>query len=96
MLPRSITTSNAPVERTLKSFAVNLNGNPSFASILNQARGEKIEVVLQQTNAAQPGTLTRHRIPSASKRRNQTVGKDAVAEVESLLNLWCADGVRVR
>jgi len=34
---------NAPVEKTLKSFAVNLNGNPAFGQILNQARGEKVE-----------------------------------------------------
>jgi hypothetical protein len=33
--------SNAPIERTLKSFAINLTGNPSFGAILNQARGEK-------------------------------------------------------
>ncbi len=83
--------SNAPVERTLKSFAVNLNGNPSFAAILNQARGEKIEVVLQQTNAAQPGTLTGTIVGLEAQK--QTVSKDAVAEVE-VLNLWCADGVR--
>ncbi len=83
--------SNAPVERTLKSFAVNLNGNPSFSAILNQARGEKIEVVLQQTNAAQPGTLTGTIVGLETQK--QTVGKDAVAEVE-VLNLWCADGVR--
>ena len=50
--------SNAPVERTLKSFAINLNNNPSATGILNQARGEKIEVVLQQTNTGQPGTMT--------------------------------------
>src|SRR5258708_2394447 len=49
--------SNAPVEKTLKSFAINLNGNPSFAGILSQARGQKVEVVLQQTNATQPGTM---------------------------------------
>jgi hypothetical protein len=83
--------SNAPVERTLKSFAINLNGNPSFSAILNQARGEKIEVVLQQTNAAQPGTLTGTIVGIEDKK--QPVGKDAVAEVE-VLNLWCADGVR--
>ncbi len=83
--------SNAPVDRTLKSFAVNLNGNPSFAGILNQARGEKIEVVLQQTNAGQPGTLTGTIV--GLEKQKQTVGKDAVAEVE-VLNLWCADGVR--
>src|SRR5262249_14599518 len=47
--------SNAPVERTLKSFAINLTGNPTFGGILSQARGEKVEVVLQQTNATQPG-----------------------------------------
>src|SRR2546421_2300546 len=50
--------SHDPVERTLKSFAVNLNANPTFSAILNQARGEKIEVTLQQSNATQPGTLT--------------------------------------
>ncbi len=50
--------SNAPVEKTLQSFAVNLSANPTFGQILNQARGEKVEVVLQQANAAQPGTLT--------------------------------------
>src|SRR5262249_57093807 len=49
--------SNVPVERTLRSFAVNLTGNPTFSSILNQPRGEKVEDVLQQT-AAQPGNLT--------------------------------------
>ncbi len=83
--------SNAPVERTLKSFAVNLNGNPSFTGILNQARGEKIEVVLQQNNAGQPGTLTGTVVGIETQK--QTVGKDAVAEVE-VLNLWCADGMR--
>jgi hypothetical protein len=83
--------SNAPVERTLKSFAINLNGNPSFSAILNQARGEKIEVVLQQSNAAQPGTLTGTIV--GIEEQKQPVGKDAVANVE-VLNLWCADGVR--
>src|SRR5262245_50323057 len=33
--------SNAPVEKTLKSYAINLTGNPTFSAILNQARGEK-------------------------------------------------------
>ena len=82
--------SNAPVEKTLKSFAINLNGNPSFGAILNQARGEKVEVVLQQTNATQPGTLTGTVV--GLENQKQAVGKDTV-EVE-LLNLWCADGMR--
>jgi hypothetical protein len=83
--------SNAPVEKTLKSFAINLNGNPSFGGILSQARGEKVEVVLQQTNATQPGTMTGTVI--GVETQHQPAGKDATVNVE-LLNLWCADGMR--
>jgi hypothetical protein len=82
--------SNVPVERTLQSFAVNLTSNPTFSAILNQARGEKVEVVLQQTNATQPGTLTGSVVGVETKKI--TVGKDVV-DVECL-NLWCADGMR--
>src|ERR1041384_8695500 len=32
--------SSDPVDRTLKSFAVNLTNNPSFGAILTQMRGE--------------------------------------------------------
>src|SRR5206468_10524821 len=34
--------SNAPIERTLKSFAINLSSNPSFAQILTEARGARV------------------------------------------------------
>jgi hypothetical protein len=83
--------SNAPVEKTLQSFAVNLSANPSFAQVLNQARGEKVEVVLQQSNAAQPGTMT----GAVMGVENQRVaaGKEPPVEVEQL-NMWCADGMR--
>src|SRR5205085_6408413 len=47
-----------PVDKTLRSFSVNLTGNPTFGEVLNQARGEKVEVVMQQTAANQPGTIT--------------------------------------
>jgi hypothetical protein len=82
--------SNAPVEKTLQSFAVNLSANPTYAQVLNQARGEKVEVVLQQSNAAQPGTMTGAIMGVENQR--QAVGKEAV-EVEQL-NMWCADGMR--
>ena len=82
--------SNAPIERTLKSFAINLTGNPSFGAILNQARGEKVEVVLQQTNANQPGTMSGTVV--GIEKQHVAVGKETV-ECE-MLNLWCADGVR--
>ncbi len=83
--------SNAPVERTLKSFAVNLTGNPSFGAILNQARGEKVEVVLQQANANQPGTLSGTVV--GIEKQHIATGKDNTVEFE-MLNLWCADGMR--
>jgi hypothetical protein len=82
--------SNAPVEKTLQSFAVNLSANPTFAQVLNQTRGEKVEVVLQQSNAAQPGTMTG--AVMGVEKQKVAAGKDAV-EVEQL-NMWCADGMR--
>jgi hypothetical protein len=82
--------SNAPVERTLQSFALNLQGNPPLAALLNQARGEKVEVALLP-NAAQPGILTGS-VVGVEKQR-QPAGKDGVVEAD-VLNLWCADGLR--
>jgi hypothetical protein len=82
--------SKDPIEKTLKSFAVNLTANPSFSAILNQARGEKVEAVLSQAAANQPATLTGAIVGVEHQR--VAAGKDAV-EVE-VLNLWCADGVR--
>jgi hypothetical protein len=79
--------SNAPVERTLRSFAVNLQGNPSFADILHQARGEKAEVALANAGAgALNGTII------GVERQRQQVNKEVVEQ--QVLNLWCADGMR--
>jgi hypothetical protein len=83
--------SQAPVEKTLQSFAINLTGNPGYGAILAQARGEKVEVTLQQGNAAQPGNVTGTII--GVEKQHQQVGKDSVVEVE-MLNLWCAEGMR--
>jgi hypothetical protein len=83
--------SNAPVEKTLKSFAINLNGDPALSNILGQARGEKVEVVMQQTNATQPGTLTGTVI--GMEEQKQQIGKDGAVNVQ-VLNLWCSDGMR--
>jgi hypothetical protein len=82
--------SRDPVDKTLKSFAINLHGNPSYGGILNQARGERVEVALQQGTANQPGTLTGTIL--GVEHQKQAVGKETV-DVE-LLNLWCAEGMR--
>ncbi len=83
--------SQAPIAKTLQSFAINLTDNPGYGAILNQARGEKVEVTLQQGNAAQPGNVTGSVI--GVEKQRQQVGKDSVVEVE-MLNLWCAEGMR--
>src|SRR5260221_280610 len=82
--------SNAPVERTLKSFAINLTGNPSFGAILNQARGEKVEVALTNAGAGAAATVSGTIV--GLEQQKQAVGKDVVET--TVLNLWCADGVR--
>ena len=82
--------SQAPVEKTLRSFAINLTKNPTFGQILNQARGEKVEAVLQQTQNAQPGTLTG--VIMGVEKKREAAGKEVV-EIE-MLNLWCAEGMR--
>src|SRR5215218_4701441 len=69
--------SIAPVERTLKSFAVNLTANPTLADILNQARGEKAEVALTNPGAgagagAMSGTII------GVERQRQVVNKEVV------------------
>ncbi len=83
--------SREPVARTLSSFAINLNNNPSLTQILTQVRGEKVEVALQPTAQAQPGTMAgtivgveKLKLPAGN---NQQVEAD-------VLNLLTADGLR--
>ena len=82
--------SREPITRTLSSFAINLNGNPTFADILSQARGERIEVTVQPTAQNQPGKL----VGTIVGIEDQKVasGKEPL-DVE-VLNMWCAEGLR--
>jgi hypothetical protein len=80
-----------PIEKTLKSFALDLTNNPTFGQILNQARGEKIELTMQQSSTAQPGTITGTIVGMESQR--QPHGKDQMIDVEQL-NLLCTEGMR--
>jgi hypothetical protein len=81
--------SQAPVEKTLRSFAINLTGNPTFGGILNQARGEKVEAVLQQSTT-QPGSLIG--VIMGVEKKREAVGKEVVEG--EFINLWCAEGLR--
>src|SRR5438067_1180146 len=82
--------SHDPVERTLKSFGVDLTGHPGQAQLLDQARGEKAEVVLQQAAGQSAGTLTGAILGVEHQVQPSKDGPTQVA----FLNLWCADGLR--
>jgi len=78
--------SREPISRTLSSFAINLNGNPTLAGILGQARGERIEVTMQPTAANQPGKLTGAIVGIERQTKDNTPFE--------VLNMWCAEGLR--
>jgi hypothetical protein len=82
--------SSAPTERTLRSFAIDLTRNPTLSDILNQARGEKVEVAL--ANAAVGGAGVLNGTIVGVENQKQAINKEPV-EV-AVLNLWCADGMR--
>src|SRR5437588_2210125 len=46
--------SHDPIDKILRSFALDLNNNPTFGQILNQARGEKIEITRLEKKEGQP------------------------------------------
>ncbi|HEV3238239.1 MAG TPA: DUF4139 domain-containing protein, partial [Gemmataceae bacterium] len=76
-----------PLEKTLKSFALDLTGNPTFGELLNMARGEKIEVTLQQNVTGQPAQMTG--IILGMEEQPEGANKSA-----HILNLSCAEGIR--
>ncbi|MBP3960977.1 DUF4139 domain-containing protein [Gemmata sp. G18] len=82
--------SREPIARTLSSFAINLNGNPTFAGIISQLRGERIEVAVSATAANQPGKLN-GTIVGVEKQKVPAGTQTIDAEV---LNMWCAEGMR--
>ena len=88
--------SQEPIEKTLKSFAVDLSSNPSYGQILNQMRGQKVELTLSTTNptlSGLPGTLSGVIIGMETAHRALMAASPAATEME-LLNLSCAEGLR--
>src|SRR5207248_2193924 len=81
--------SQDPIDKTLRSFSLDLSGNPTLGQILNQARGEKVEVVRQPSNS-ESVTFT-GTIVGMEVQKNLAAGM--VQEVDAL-NLLTADGLR--
>jgi len=80
--------SRDPVMKALGGFAVNLTGNPSLAQVLDQLRGEPVEIL---TPNAVSGTVI------GVERKEQAVHQDGggplVVHLE-YLNLLTDDGIR--
>jgi hypothetical protein len=76
--------SRDPIDKTLKSFGIDLTTNPGLGDLLNQVRGERVEVLT-------PGPVT-GTILSVEKKQ-KPAGNDKTVEVE-YLNLLTDDGLR--
>jgi hypothetical protein len=76
-----------PIEKTLKSFAIDLTHNPTMGALLNQARGERIEVA----RSDQLGTLSG--VIVGVEKIKKPAGKDQVVEGEQL-NLLTSEGLQ--
>ncbi|MBI4716643.1 MAG: DUF4139 domain-containing protein [Planctomycetes bacterium] len=74
--------SQDPLERTLKSFGVNLSGNPTLGQLLDQLRGEPIQI---SEPRALKGTIL-------GVERHKTAGEHGVVEYD-VLNLLASGGI---
>jgi hypothetical protein len=75
--------SRDPITKTLKTFAIDLTNNPTLAQLLDQVRGEQVEIDAPNKVS---GTIL------GVETRTQKVGDDVV-EFE-MLNLLTVDGLR--
>jgi len=72
--------SRDPITRALKTFAVDLTGNPALAAILQQVRGQQVELSVQEFNpyrapSVQAGTTTaKVEVPPVTKVSGSVVG----------------------
>jgi hypothetical protein len=86
--------SQDPIDKTLRSFSLDLSNNPTLGQLLNQARGEKVEVVRQPSNA-ESVTLSGTIVGMEVQRYLPKEASAPVAAVDvDALNLLTADGLR--
>jgi hypothetical protein len=82
-----------PIDKTLKSFAIDLTGNPSLSQLLNQVRGERVEIVTYADKAASGQAETIVGVIVSVEKKKRPLGKDQAIEVEQL-NLLTTEGLR--
>jgi hypothetical protein len=86
--------SHDPIDKILRSFALDLNGNPTFGQLLNQARGEKIELLVKSEKKDTPPTKIQGTIVGMEVKR-RPIGKEAVQVVDmETLNISGPSGLQ--
>ena len=96
--------SRDPITRALKTFAVDLTGNPELAAILQQVRGQQVELSVQEFNPyrtpyVQAGNTTaKVEVPPVTKVSGTVVGVERrghpVTGETAMLNLLTAQGMK--
>jgi hypothetical protein len=95
---RSVTYDNrAPAEITLKAFGIDLTENPGVGQLLNQVRGERVEVSYGEKDAVTGSVLSVEKpkadvIPANSPDDKATVIPPPAGSVEQV-NLFTDDGL---
>lgn len=84
--------SHDPIEKTLRSFALDLTGNPTFAQLLNQARGERIELTLQLPD--KPQETFSATIVGVEQQVQPVSERDGKVIVHDYLNVNTEQGLR--
>jgi hypothetical protein len=84
-----------PIDKTLKSFAIDLTRNPSLGQLLDQVRGEQVEAISygEMGNQGRPTTLTGIIVGVEKHKKPAGKDKDQVVETEQL-NLLTSEGIR--
>ncbi len=86
--------SHDPIDKILRSFALDLNGNPTFGQILNQARGERVELLLKSEKKDSPPIKIQGVIVGMELKR-RPIGKDAAQVVDiDTLNISGTSGLQ--
>src|SRR3954468_16290241 len=79
--------SQDPIDKTLRSFQVDITGNPSLADLLNQLRGAKLTVTTTQ-NEKVLGTIL------GVEKRQEPVGEGKQPREVSVMNLLVGASLR--
>jgi len=96
--------SRDPITRALKTFAVDLTGNPALAAILQQLRGQQVELTVQEFNPYRAptvqagGQVAKVELPPVTKVSGTVVGVEArghpVTGDTAMVNLLTAQGLK--